>query len=149
MIRKLAGTIAVIAVVAVPTSLALGEGGDGDAPQTYADRGTLVAKDVAKRRPATAVARVSLEKFGEVSYVISSRPAHLPIQWAQTTRCTKGFLIDYFPGPGDHRTTVKKTTISGTFNVPLADPDECTFSVAGQIARNNLGKRVKVKIYNK
>ena len=149
MIRKMAGTIAVIAAVAVPTSLALGDGGDGDAAQTYADRGTLVAKDVAKRRPAAAVARVSLKEFGKVSYVISSKPPHLPVQWAQTTRCTKGFLIDYFPGPGDVRTTVKKTTISGTFTVPLADPDECTFAVAGQIARNNLGKRVKVKIYNK
>ncbi len=44
---------------------------------------------------------------------------------------------------------MKKTTISGTFNVPLADPDECTFAVAGQIAKNNLGKSVQVKIYNK
>jgi len=150
MIRKLAGTIAVIAAVAIPTSLALGDGGDANAPQTYAGgKGKLVAKDTAKRRPAAAVARVSLKKFGKVSYAISSKPGHLPIQWAATVRCTKGFLIDYYPGPGDVRTTVKKATISGTFKVPLADPDECTFAAAGQIAKNNLGKKVLVKIYNK
>lgn len=149
MIKKLAGTVALIAAIAVPTSLALGHRGDGNA-QTYAGgRGNLVAKDTAKRRPAAAVARVSLKKFGKVSYVISTQPPHLPVDWGFTTRCTKGFLIDYYPGPGDVHTTTKKTTISGTFKVPLADPDECTFAAFGQIHKNKLGKRVMVKIYNK
>jgi hypothetical protein len=151
MIKKLAGTVAVIAVVAVPTSLALGDGGSGggDAQARAGGRGHLVAKDTAKRRPAAAVARVTLKKFGKVSYVISSKPGHLPVDWAFTTRCTKGFLIDYYPGPGDVHTTTKKTTIAGTFKIPLSDPDECTFAAAGQIAKNKLGKTVSVKIYNK
>jgi hypothetical protein len=149
MIKKLAGTIAVVAVVAVPTSLALGDGGNGDVQSRAGGRGKLVAKDSAGRRPAAAVARVTLKKFGKVSYVISSKPGHLPVDWAYTTRCTKGFLIDYYPGPGDVHTTTKKTTISGTFKIPLADPDKCQFAAAGQIAKNKLGHSVSVKIYNK
>lgn len=138
-----------LALMAVPASLALG-GQDGKAPaQTYAGKGQLVAKDTAKRRPAAAVARVSLTQFGKVSYSISSKPDHLPIDWAYTVRCTKGALIDYAPGPGDVHTTTRKTTISGGYRIPLADPDECTFAVAGQIAENKLGHSVQVKIYNR
>ena len=125
--------------------------GDSSTPsgQTYAGKGKLVAKDTAKRRPAAAVARVSLTDFGKVSFKIASKPGHLPVDWGFTVRCTKGALIDYFPGPGDHRTKTSKTAIKGNFPIPLADPDECTFAAAGQIARNKLGKTVAVKIYNK
>ena len=80
---------------------------------------------------------------------LSTGPPHLPVDWAVTVRCTKGSLIDYYPGPGDVRTTTKQTTIKGSYPIPLADPDECTFAAAGQIARNDLGKSVSVKIYNK
>jgi len=148
--KKAAGILAGLTLLAIPASSL---GGDAQpSAATYAGgKGQLVAKDRAKRRPAAAVARVTLKgnEIGRVSYSISSRPDHLPVDWGFTTRCVKGALIDYFPGPGEFKTTTKNTAIKGTYRIPLADPDYCTFAVAGQIARNNLGKRVIVKIFNK
>ena len=150
MKKKAAGILAGLTLLAIPASSL---GGDAQpSAATYAGgKGQLVAKDRAKRRPAAAVARVTLKgnEIGRVSYSISSRPDHLPVDWGFTTRCVKGALIDYFPGPGDFKTKTEKTAIRGTYRIPLADPDYCTFAVAGQIARNNLGRRVIVKIYNK
>lgn len=149
MFKKVAGIVAALVLMAVTASIALG-GQSGKAPaQTYAGKGHLAAKDTAKRRPAAAVARVKLNDFRKVSYSVSSKPEHLPVDWAYTVRCTKGALIDYFPGPGDVHTTTRKTPFSGTYTIPLADPDSCQFAVAGQIAQNKLGHSVAVKIYNK
>jgi hypothetical protein len=148
MSRKLTGVLAALAVMAAPTAIALGGGNPPDRAVSKG-KGSLVAKDSAKKRPAAAVARVTLKDFGKVSYAISSKPGHLPIDWAVTVRCVKGSLIDYYPGPGDVHTTTKNATIKGTYPIPLKDPDSCTFAVAGQIHKNDLGKRVITKIYNK
>lgn len=149
MFKKAAGTVAALVLMAGTGGIALGGQSDKAPVKARAGKGQLVAKDTAKRRPAAAVARVTLSDFGKVSYTISSSPEHLPIDWAYTVRCTKGALIDYFPGPGDVHTTTRKTTIEGTFkNIPLSDPDSCQFAVAGQIAANKLGHTVSVKIYN-
>ncbi len=149
MFKKAAGIVAALALMAVTASIALGGQSDGSSSQTYGGKGHLVAKDTAKRRPAAAVARVTLNDFRTVRYAVSSKPEHLPVDWAFTTRCTNGALIDYYPGPGDVHTTTRKTPFSGTYKIPLADPDSCQFAVAGQIARNKLGHSVAVKIYNK
>lgn len=147
MKRRTAAWIVGIGLLVLPASSL---GGDQRAPSgshARAGKGQLVAKDSAKRRPAASTARVTLTDFDKVSYSITSNPDHLPIDWAYTVRCVKGSLIDYFPGPGDLRTTTKQTTIEGTFQIPLADPDFCTFAVAGQISSDG-GKRVFTKIYN-
>ncbi len=148
MKKKAAAILAGMAILAVPAS-SLGGDSAPSSPTLQRGLGDLVAKDSAKRRPAAAVARVTLKKFGRVSYSVSSRPNHLPIDYDFSTRCNKGLLIDYSPGPGDAVTKTERTRITGTFKIPLADPDRCTFAVAGQIAKNDLGKRVIVKIFNK
>lgn len=148
MKRKVAAILAGLALLAIPASSLGGDSSPARSSQTYAGKGRLVAKDSAKRRPAAAVARVTLKKFGRVSYSISSKPGHLPVDWAVTTRCVKGAEIGYFPGAGDVSTTTKKTTVTGTFKIPLRRPDRCTFAVAGQIAKNKLGKRVVSKIFS-
>jgi hypothetical protein len=154
MFKKVSGIVAVLALMAVTASIALGGQSDKSPAQTYAaGKGSLVAKDTAKRRPAAAVARVTLNGAdvgkSSVSYSVTSNPSHLPIDWAQTVRCTKGALIDYEPGPGDVHTTTRKTPFGGTYGIPLKDPDSCQFAVAGQIGANKLGHTVSVKIYNK
>jgi hypothetical protein len=150
MFKKVSGIVAALALMAVTASIALGGQSDRAPAQTYAGgKGGLVAKDTAKRRPAAAVARVTLSDFGTVSYSVSTTPEHLPVDWAWTVRCTKGALIDYAPGPGDVHTTTRKTPFGGTYDIPLADPDSCQFAIAGQIASNKLGHTVSVKIYNK
>lgn len=148
--RLKVGAIAIALVAAMLVAVSV-VGGAGASPKavTYAKPGNRIAKDRAKRRPATAVARKTLTDFRQVYYEITSSPGHLPIDWSFTTRCMRGPLIDYFPGPGDHHTKRKSTTISGKFPVPLNHPDFCTFAVAGQIAKNKLGKTVTVKIYKK
>jgi hypothetical protein len=150
MFKKVSGIVAALALMAVTASIALGGQSDREPAQNYAaGKGHLAAKDTAKRRPAAAVARVTLSDFGKVSYSVSSNPEHLPVDWAYTVRCTKGALIDYEPGPGDVHTTTRKTPFSSTYKIPLRDPDSCQFAVAGQIAANKLGHKVTVKIYNK
>lgn len=149
MKRRIAAMIVGMGALALPaTSLGGAEGGAGEGAHARGGYGQVVAKDSAKRRPAAAVARVTMSDFGKLSYKITSNPKHLPIDWAYTVRCVKGSLIDYFPGPGDLHTTTKKTVIHGTFPLALADPDYCTFAVAGQIATDG-GHRVTTKIYNK
>lgn len=149
MKTRAAGMVMGLCLLALPAaSFGGGDQGAPGAPARGGDRGQLVAKDSAKKRPAASTARITMTDFGKVSYAITSNPDHLPIDWAYTVRCVKGSLIDYFPGPGDLRTTTKKTTIDGTFPTPLADPDYCTFAVSGQIASES-GKRVYTKIYNK
>lgn len=146
MRRRVIGAVVGLGLLALPaTSLGGGQTTDSVAQATRA-AGELVAKDSAKRRPAASTAWVTLTDFGKVSYAITSNPEHLPIDWAYTVRCVKGSLIDYFPGPGDLHTTTKQTSIRGTFPIPLADPDSCTFAVSGQIASDR-GKRVFTKIY--
>ena len=145
-------TAALIAAAFVVASMVGGAGaspGAGAHAVTYNKPGKLVAKDSAKRRPATAVARKTLTDFQGVFFEVTTNPGHLPVDWSFTTRCMKGALIDYYPGPGDHRTKTKRTSIGGKFPIPLADPDFCTFAVSGQIHKNKLGKSVTVKIYKK
>ena len=154
MFKKVSGIVVALALMALTASIAFGGQSDKSPAQTYAaGKGHLVAKDTAKRRPAAAVARVTLpaDKFGPgtVSYSVTSNPEHLPIDWAQTVRCVKGPLIDYEPGPGDVHTTRRKTPFGATYKIPLNDPDSCQFAVAGQIGANKLGHTVTVKILNK
>jgi len=146
---KLAGLVLGLSLLALPPASLAGHESSAPGAKARGDRGGLVAKDSAKKRPAAAVARVTLADFGKVSYAITSSQNNLPVDWGITVRCVKGSLIDYFPGPGDFRTSTKKTAFDGSFPVPLADPDSCTFAVAAQIARNDLGKRINVRIYNR
>lgn len=114
--------------------------------------GALIARDSARDNPAAAVTRVTLAgaQIGKkVSYRITTVPKRTKVDWGITARCMKGSLIDYFPGPGDFRTGTKPGGFGGRFPVPLADPDFCTFAVAGQTFKHEAGKRVTVKIYNK
>ena len=147
MRKKLAIVAASLLVLAIPgVSLGGTDRADGPAARGY---GKLVAKDKAKQHPEAAVARVKLQDFGTVSYVISTKPDHLPVEWAFMVRCQKGWLFDYYPGPGDVKTTTKKATISGEYEIPLADPDVCDFQVAGQIGgEHEVRGRVFTKIYN-
>ena len=121
------------------------------APAERAQLGAVVARDSAKDNPAAAVAQVTLQKseMGKLSYRISTVPNRTKVDWGITTRCVKGSLIDYFPGPGDFRTGTKPAGFGGTFPLPLRDPDFCTFAVAGQTFEHDAGKRVTVKIFNK
>lgn len=153
MKRKLAGgTFAVIAALVISGASLDGSGSatEAGASQTFkGKRGKLVAKDSAKANPAAAVAQVDLKRFGKVSYAITTKPKRQPVQWGITVRCEKGFTIDYFPGPGEFKTTTKKTTIKGVYRtIPVKDPDVCRFAVAGQIAPGKRGK-VFTKIYNR
>ena len=146
MRKKLAITAAAVALLAVPAASM----GGSEAPRLDRAKGQLVAKDSAKQHPAAAVARVKLQEFGTVSYAISTKPEHLPVEWAFMVRCQKGWLYDYYPGPGDVHTTTKKATIRGTYTIPLADPDVCDFQVAGQIGgEHEVRGKVIAKIYDK
>ena len=145
MKRKVAGVVAGLALLAIPAS-SLG-GATASQGTTYGSSGALVAGDSAGDNPAAAVARVTLKSFGKVFYRVTSKPRGVPIAWSITTRCVKGSLIDYWPGPGDHRTTTKRAPFGGTFPVPLANPDYCTFAVAGQTYKYQAGKKVTVKIF--
>jgi hypothetical protein len=61
----------------------------------------------------------------------------------------KGWLFDYYPGPGDVKTTKRRTPFNGTYPIPLADPDSCNFQVAGLIPGESEKRgRVLVKIYD-
>jgi hypothetical protein len=149
MRKKLAIVAASLGILAVP-GVSLGGTDRASGPTAERGRGQLVAKDSAKQHPEAAVARVKLQEFGKVSYVISTKPDHLPVEWAFTVRCQKGWLFDYYPGPGDVKTTTKKATISGDYPIPLADPDVCDFQAAGQIGgEHEVNGKVFVKIYDK
>lgn len=113
--------------------------------------GAIVAQDSARDNPAAAVAQVTLQRgeIGRVSYRITTVPNRTKVDWGITTRCMRGPTIDYFPLPGQFRTKTEPAGFGGRFPVPLADPDFCTFAVAGQTFKNEAGKRVTVKIYNK
>ncbi len=149
MKRRVAGTTVVLAMLMLP-AMALGERA-GTAER--GKLGALIAKDSAKDNPAAAVAQVTLQRgeIGQLSYKITTVPNRTKVDWGFTARCVKGSLIDYFPGPGDFKTGTKPGGFSGKFPnpLPLADPDFCTFAVAGQTFKNDAGKRVTVKIYNK
>jgi len=140
--------LATLALLAVPaSSLGGGEDASGNARRGL---GQVVATDFAKQHPEAAVARAELSDFGKVSWQITSRPSGLSVENAFIVRCEKGFLFDYFPGPGDLKTTKRKTPFSGSYPIPLADPDSCDFQVAGLIPGEG-EKRGKVitRIYNK
>ena len=140
--------LATLALLAVPaSSLGGGEDASGNARRGL---GQVVASDSAKQHPEAAVARAELSDFGKVSWQITSRPSGLSVENAFIVRCEKGFLFDYFPGPGDLKTTKRKTPFSGSYPIPLADPDSCDFQVAGLIPGEG-EKRGKViaRIYNK
>lgn len=147
MKRRLLISAAVFGLLAVPAS-SLGINDPGSA-QERAGLGRVVASDSAKQHPEGAAARAKLTDFGKVSWQVTSRPKGLSTEFAYIVRCQKGFLFDYFPGPGDVRTTKKKTPFSGTYNIPLADPDMCDFQVAGQIPGESERRgRVTVRIYD-
>ncbi len=139
-----------VAIGLASLALLLGEGVAAK-PAKRAKLGAVVARDSARANPAAAVARVTLPRaeIGRLSYRIRSFPKRTKVDWGITTRCMKGSLIDYFPGPGDFKTGTKPGGFGGRFRVPLADPDFCTFAVAGQTYKHKAGKRVTVKIYNK
>lgn len=149
MKRRLAGTTIGLALVAlVTTAVALAA---HDRQSRSARLGAIIARDSARDNPAAAVARVTLSRgeIGKLSFRIKSVPKRTKVDWGITTRCVKGSLIDYFPGPGDFKTGTKPGGFGGKFPLPLADPDFCTFAVAGQTFKHEAGKRVTVKIYNK
>jgi len=112
--------------------------------------GKVVASDTAKQHPEAAVARAKLSEFGKVSWQVTSKPSGLVVENAFIVRCQKGFLFDYYPGPGDLKTIKDKTPISGSYKIPLADPDFCDFQVAGLIPGES-EKRGKVitRIFDK
>ncbi len=135
-----------LTLLAVPATT-LGKPGAAE----RAKYGAMVAMDSAKDNPAAAVAQVTLQRgeMGTLRYRITTVPNRTKVDWGITTRCVKGSLIDYFPGPGDFRTGTKPAGFGGKFPKPLADPDFCTFAVAGQTFEHEAGKRVTVKIFNK
>lgn len=148
--KRKALTVAIaLAALALPATL-LGEGVAAK-PAERAKLGAIIARDSARDNPAAAVARVTLTRgeIGKLSYRIKSVPKRTKVDWGITTRCVKGSLIDYFPGPGDFKTGTRPGGFGGKFPMPLADPDFCTFAVAGQTFKHEAGKRVTVKIYNK
>lgn len=152
MKRRTVGLICGVGLLALPaTTLGGEERSSGDTQERGGKQGQLIARDSAKKRPAYAVARVTLagDQIGKVSFRVATSPKRTPVDWGFTTRCVKGSLIDYFPGPGDFKTTTKPSGFGGTFPVPLADPDFCTFAVGATIFKNDTGKRVSVKIFNK
>lgn len=145
MRRRLVGTTMVLAMLVVP-AVSL-----GDKSAERGKLGSVVSKDSARDNPAAAVAQVTLQRgeMGKLSYRITTVPNRTKVDWGITTRCVKGSLIDYYPGPGDFKTGTKPGGFGGTYPVPLIDPDFCTFAVAGQTFENDAGKRVTVKIYNR
>lgn len=152
MKTKAAVIISMLALLTVAVGI-LGDGGQPASAAPGANEralGSLVDKDSAKQHPAAAVARAKLTEFGRVSWQITSKPSGLSVENAFAVRCQKGFLIDYFPGPGDLKTTKRKTPFSGSYTIPLADPDLCDFQVAGLIpGESDRRGTVTVKIFDK
>jgi hypothetical protein len=148
MKRTIAIAMVGVGVLVLPaTSIGGAERGGDHARKGH---GKLVAKDHAKDNPAAAAARVTLSDFRTVTYRITGSPKDVKVDWGITTRCVKGSLIDYFPGPGDFKTGTKKAGFGGKYpKAPLADPDYCTFAVAAQTFKNDAGKGVTVKIFKK
>jgi hypothetical protein len=151
MKRRIAIAIVMAVALAVPAvSLGLKDRDGGAAAKAKrAGLGQVVARDSAKDNPASAVARVTLNDFRTVSYKIQGRPKDVKVDWGVTSRCVKGPLIDYWPGPGQFKTQTRKAGFKGRIPVPLADPDFCTFSVAANTDTVGLGKGVRVKLYKK
>jgi hypothetical protein len=147
MKRTMVAAIAVAGALALPAT-SLG-GRDDDGVHERGKLGQRVAKDSAKDNPAAAVARVTLDGYSNVSYRITGSPKDIKVDWGVTSRCVKGSLIDYWPGPGDFKTGTKKAGFKGKIPVPLADPDYCTFAVAAQTFKHDAGKRVTVALYKK
>jgi hypothetical protein len=147
---KLPGTIAALVLLALP-AVSLGGGVPQErGPAAERGLGKLVAKDSAKQHPEAAVARVELADFGKVSWQITSKPPGISVEHAFIVRCEKGWLFDYYPGPGDVHTTKRKTPFSGGYTIPLADPDSCDFQVAGLIPGEGEKRgRVITRIYDK
>lgn len=152
MKRHLAGATIGLALLALPATT-LGERSPNSVvPVERGKLGAVVARDSARDNPAAAVAQVTLQRgeIGTLSYRITTVPNKTRVDWGITIRCMKGSLIDYFPGPGDFKTGTKPGGFGGRYPIPpLADPDFCTFAVAGQTFKHEAGKRVTVKIYNK
>ena len=149
MLKKIPAAIAVAIALAIP-AVSLG-GPDPDQREAVRGKlGKLVAKDSAKQHPEAAVARAELSDFRKVTWAIATKPAGLPVEWAFVVRCEKGWLFDYYPGPGDVKTTKKKAPFKGTYPIPLSDPDSCNFQVAGLIPGESEKRgRVITRIYNK
>jgi hypothetical protein len=146
---KVIAAIVGVGALALPAvSLGGADPGTGDS-HARGGYGQLVAKDSAKDNPAAAAARVTLSQFGTVNYRVTANPGDTKVSWGITSRCVKGSLIDYWPGPGDFKTTTKKAGFHGSIPIALADPDYCTFAVAAQTYKNDAGKRVTVKLFNK
>lgn len=154
MKTKLASILTLAAAAALAVTAVAG----GDEPTSTdpsSERralGKVVASDTAKQHPEAAVARAKIpgSEIGKVSWQITTKPSGLVVENAFIVRCQKGFLFDYFPGPGDLRTTKEKTPISGDYPIPLADPDLCDFQVAGLIPGESEKRgRVITRIYNK
>ena len=149
MRRRIAITIGALALAVPAVSLALKDRDGEDSEQARAGLGNVIAKDTAKDNPAAAVARITTSNFGKVSYKITARPKGVKVDWGVTSRCMKGPLIDYWPPPGKFKTQTRTEGFKGSYPVPLADPDFCTFSVAANTDTVGLGKSVQVKIFNK
>ena len=147
MKRRLLISIAVFGLLALPASSL---GGGDDRSLERSGLGRVVASDSAKQHPESAAARAKLSDFGKVSWQVTTKPSGMSTEYAFIVRCQKGFLFDYFPGPGDVKTTKKQTPFSGTFKIPLADPEMCDFQVAGQIPGEGEKRgRVTVRILDK
>ena len=146
--RNAVGMLAALALLALPATTMGDRAGHGAERRGL---GALIAHDSARDNPAAAVAQTTLQRgeMGKVSYRITTVPNRTKVDWGVTVRCMRGFLIDYFPGPGDFKTGTRPGGFGGTFRVPLKDPDYCTFAVAGQTFEHDAGKRDTVKIYNK
>lgn len=145
--RRLLIAAAALGLLALPASSL---GGSAGPALERAGLGRVVASDSAKQHPEGAAARARLSDFGKVSWQVTTKPSGLSTEFAFIVRCQKGFLFDYFPGPGDVKTTKRKTPFSGTYKLPLADPDLCDFQVAGQIPGESEKRgRVTVRIFNK
>jgi hypothetical protein len=146
MKRRLAIVAAGVIALAVPAVSLATRGDDAGRAQGAVARTTVVARDHAKDNPAAAVARVTLSNFRKVTYKITGNPRNVKVDWGITSRCVKGPLIDYWPPPGKFKTRTKKEGFGGTYPVPIADPDYCTFAVAANTDTVDLGKGVTVKI---
>ena len=149
MRTKLPATIAALTVLALP-AVSLGGSPPDDRSPARSQLGDLVAKDSAKQHPEAAVARANLSDFGQVNWAITTKPSGLPVEYAFIVRCQKGWLFDYYPGPGDVKTTKKLAPFKGGYEIPLADPESCNFQVAGLIPGESEERgKVFTKIYNK
>jgi hypothetical protein len=147
--KKITVTLAVLAGLMLPAVSLGGTGSDGR-QEARGKLGKLVAKDKAKQHPAAAVARVELTDWRKVSWKIATKPPGLVVEHAHVVRCEKGWLFDYYPGPGDVKTTKKKAPFKGVYPIPLADPDSCNFQVAAQIPGESEKRgRVITRIYRR